>query len=855
MKLEAALAQLARETARMRGRIAAERALRASVPVLGAAFAWATLALAGVQAALPWAVQSLASLAALVLCAILALRARRAWRAPSEDEARNRLAKESRVDQGALEVLRDQPVQYEAAATALWRHARQRSLDQIAELRTGPLRLSLNEVDPRKLRYVLAAAFLGALFFAGASAPERLARAFLPDPGPLLGDRPIMVEAWASPADYTHAAPISLSDRLGQSVATPPSIEVTVRTTGPAGAPLLVFRGEHGKREARFKRAADGAWEAHLALPGPGRLSIVRFYERGFWRMAPAADAAPKASFAAPIANLPGERAAITWRASDDFGLAGLRLRVTPLAPPPDLARADPFESELEVPGGAPRTAGAEAELELAAHPYAGLEVEARLVAVDALGQEGLSEPLRFTMPEHVFVQPLARAAIEIRRHILAERRPYRPTPEARMRSIPDNATLLRNQRIEVLDFDSRPALGRAPEGVRRATRLLDTLTADAQDGYFSDQAVYVGLRLARSELAVAENVRHTDLAAETLWHVAQRAEYGGGADTRRALEESQRLLSQALQQPDGRQSARERIEALRRATARYLESLTQEALRNGGVESAEDTRERTEITERDIERALDNIERLTEQGRTEEARAASEALTDTLQNLDVQLQRADESARQEQRAQQEAQNLADVMQQQQSLSEETERERQEQQQQDSQGGSGGEQQGGQGGDELAERQAQVSESLAQTREQSQADGEASQQALDAAGEAMRRSENALRRGDFEGASAAQAAALGELQRGAAAVAGEEGQPSSTSGERAAEGETGPSEETDPLGRGANGGEDWQNGQGNADPSRTRALFDDIVRRAQDPNRPEAEREYLRRLLDRFGDE
>ena len=38
------------------------------------------------------------------------------------------------------------------------------------------------------------------------------------------------------------------------------------------------------------------------------------------------------------------------------------------------------------------------------------------------------------------------------------------------------------------------------------------------------------------------------------------------------------------------------------------------------------------------------------------------------------------------------------------------------------------------------------------------------------------------------------------------------------------------------------------------DPVRAREIFDEIRRRAQDPNRPAAEREYLRRLLDRFGD-
>jgi hypothetical protein len=59
----------------------------------------------------------------------------------------------------------------------------------------------------------------------------------------------------------------------------------------------------------------------------------------------------------------------------------------------------------------------------------------------------------------------------------------------------------------------------------------------------------------------------------------------------------------------------------------------------------------------------------------------------------------------------------------------------------------------------------------------------------------------------------------------------------------------------DPLGRttGAGTGEGEANVPTQFDPVRAREIFDEIRRRAQDPNRPEAEREYLRRLLDRFG--
>ncbi|HCK84415.1 MAG TPA: hypothetical protein DHW63_07840, partial [Hyphomonadaceae bacterium] len=109
MKLEDALAQLARETARARTRLMLERGLRASFPLLVVMGVWACLALAGVHALTPPMAQSLSALAALCVFAFLLAGASRNWRAPSEDEARARLALDSRLDPGAFETLRDQP--------------------------------------------------------------------------------------------------------------------------------------------------------------------------------------------------------------------------------------------------------------------------------------------------------------------------------------------------------------------------------------------------------------------------------------------------------------------------------------------------------------------------------------------------------------------------------------------------------------------------------------------------------------------------------------------------------------------------------------------------------------------------
>lgn len=859
MKHQDALDQLARETARAGRRIALERALRAGFWLLLAVGAWAAVALFGGQDRLPLLAQSLAAIGALIIFALLGLRARRAWRAPTTDEARRRLAADSALDNAAFEALEDQPTRYDPFSMALWRRELTRALSLVEKAKAGPPRPRLDEFDRYRLRYVVAMLLIGGVIIAGAQAPDRLARAFIPDPGPLLGDRQMAVEAWLTPAEYTRSAPVSLSERLGESIATPPSVEATVRVTGPTGAPRLVFSGEGGRQQARFTRAADGAWEARLAIPGEGQLKIVRFHTRASWRITPQADAPPMVAFAAPVALAPEEHAVVNWRASDDFGVRALRMRVRPVNPPESLSRADPVDIALEMPTGDPREAEDESSVDVGPHPYAGMEVEAQLVAVDALGQEGLSEPLRFTMPEKVFLQPLARAAIEIRRHILAEGRPYRGENGPRTRLIRDASALYPQQRVALRDYDQRPSLRQAPEGVRRAARLIDALTMLPQDGYFRDLAVYLGLRLARSELAVAERTSDTGLAADTLWRTALRAEYGGAADARRALEEAQRQLAEALQQGAPQERIRQLMEALRRATDNYMQALVQEAQRNGERQNMEDTEDQTELSGQDIEDLLDQVQRLSEQGRTEEAQRLLQMLANILANLDVQLAEAQggegENSESEQAMQQSMDQLSEAIGEQRELNSETQQEQQQQQQQQrSQGGSGGDQEGGQGGDDLAERQQEIREAMAQAQGNAEGAGAAPSQSLNEAENAMRRSEEALRRGDFEGAEAAQAAALDQLRQGAEALAAEIRERGREGGQQRGEAGRG---ERDPLGRDARGGA-GDGGDANMpsqfDPVRAREIFDEIRRRAQDANRPETERDYLRRLLDRFGD-
>ncbi len=855
MKLEDAAAQLAREIARARGRLSAERALALAAPVLIALGLWAALWLAGGGDLLPPIAQSLAVAAFMLGALVFAARAAARYRAPSLTEARQRLAVDSRLEPGAFEALDDLPAKLDPLGVALWRREQDAARARAARAKAGPIRPNLNAADPFRLRFVAVLAFVGGALIAGPAFEQRLTRAFVPDPGPLVGDGPIEVEAWVTPAAYTRAAPLTLSDRIGARVETPPSVEATVRVTGPRGFPRLIFEGRGGRREAEFVRAADGAYEAKLAIPGPGRLRVVRFLERAAWRLSPAPDVGPRAQFVEQPRALQNGRIAFAWSATDDYGVRAMALRIAPVNPPPGLRGAAPIDTAFETPAGEPREAEAAVELDLFQHPYAGMDVEVRLVAFDALGQVGQSEPVRFTLPEKVFLQPLARAAIEVRAMVLREARPYRPMRRAW--SAPAMMEwfepLFGKQMLAIKTDDHDPRLERAPAGIRQAVRHLDALTMRADDGYFRDNAVFLGLASARAELRIAREIAETRIAADTLWRTALRAEYGGAADARRALEAAQKALADALASGASQERLAQLMQALREATDAYLQALVQEAMRAGETpQTQEDTQEQTELSERDIDNLMREVERMMQDGRTEEAQALLDQMAGLLQNLDVRLSEGGEGESGEQQGgeggdeslSQSMQELSEAIGEQRALNDETSR--QEENQGEGEGEAG--EQGGQGG--LAERQRQIRESLGQAENAAREGGAPSSQSLRDAEQAMRRAEQALQRGDFEGARAAQDDALAGLRRGAGELAAEMRRRGGEEGDASGPGER------DPLGRmtgGAGAGEGETSVPTEADRVRAREILDDIRRRAEDPSRPDAERDYLNRLLDRFS--
>jgi len=836
-----ALDALAREIARAARALAIERGVALGLPPLLALGLWIAVSLGGLHDLVAPLAATLVGIAALLAVVVITARAVARWRKPTQTEARHRLALDAGLDRGALDSLEDNPTSLDPMGLALWRREQERAAQAVGLAKALPARPPMRRLDPYFFRVIVPIALLAGLIVAGENTTDRLARAFLPDPGPLVGDQPMGIEAWVTPGAYTGGAPVSLSDRIGDKVETPPSPEATIRVTGPVAAPWLDGRvnGKQAHRKVRFAKAADGAYEARFAMPAGGTLRVVRFHTKARWRIAPAPDAAPEGRFvSAPVVG-ENDRITFEWAASDDYGIQGLALRLTPVDPPPGLLGAEAVDTPLESPAGEPKSATGKASVDLAMHPYAGMKVEARLVAIDAIGQKGFGAAAPLRVPEKIFLQPLARAAVEIRKVILHERRAYAQHPLFVSPRITGPADL-----FGIRTDDDDPRITRAPGAVRRAGRMIDAITFAPQDGYFRDTAVFAGFRFARSTLDIARDIKETDYAADILWRTALRAEYGDAADAKRALMAAQQALADAIRRGGDPEEIARLSEALKQATNNYLQALIQEAVRNGeSAEVSEDGFEQSQMSQNDIQEMLEEIQRRAEAGDQAGAQALLQQLAELLNNLEIKL--ADSGAGQGQDGQpseleEAVEGLSEQIGRQRALRDETAKEQQEPQP------------GNQTEQQLGEQQEQLRQDLRVAEQKARsAGGQEGEKDLSEAGDAMDQAAQALKRGDLNEAGRQQENAIRSLRSGAEKMSNE-----AMSRREGRDGrEEGRSGEEDPLGRQMSGTGD--EGDETAVPNQTerqraREILDELRRRAQDTTRPESEREYLKRLLDRF---
>ena len=755
------------------------------------------------------------------------------------------------------------------ASMAVWRAHKQRMAAQVAGAKHVPGDLRVATRDPFALRYLAVLAFGIALLFGSIWKVGSVAGIVAPGTG--LANGPVW-EGWAEPPRYTGKPTLYLNDLDAGALTLPKGTLITLRFYGEVGA--LTLEEDVSGRIGALAAAENGAQDftvlqdGQMAITGPGGR---------VWDVAVQADAPPTVEvLGAPEVAALGEMR-LPFAASDDYGVEGgearIALDLASVTRAYGLTMAPERRADIIVPLPAP-IAGNRAAYEenlvedFSKHAWANLPITMTLNVLDAAEQMGESAPEQMVLPGRRFFQPTAAAVIEMRSDLLWNR---------------ENAPRM----VQVMKAVAyRPDdLFRVETTALRMRRLIDRLELRASYGIDEE---------LREELA------------EDMWNLAIELEEGVLADALDRMRRAQDRLNEAIKNGASDEEIAELMDELRRATEEYMRQLQrQQAQEQEGQEQqqGQQGQQGMQMTQDDLQRMMDRIQELMEQGRMAEAAEALAELQELMENMQITQGQPGQGGGQQSPGQQAMEGLAETLRDQQGLSDQAFRDLQEQfnpnaqsgENQGNEGRNGGQGRGenhegqngegeregqqGQGGDQqnsqgqqgqgadpgsqegLAQRQQALRDELRRQQGslpgQGTPEGDAARDALDRAGRAMDQAEENLRRNDLAGAIDDQAQAMEALREGmralGEAMAQEEqdrqpGQGNAQS-DRQADGR-------DPLGRNQTGdGANSTEGEYAFDEdgyARARRLLDEIRRRSGETERPEVERDYLNRLLDRF---
>ncbi len=758
---------------------------------------------------------------------------------PDDEEAARRVEADSGISARPHEALSDRPADTSAEAQAVWQAHQRRMSERLKGARARRPHAAWAQTDSLGLRGAVIVLIAAGWMVSGDLAKGRLFESFGFAPV-YRGVETAQVDAWLNPPAYTGLAPVFFQN--GETgAASPEGSELVIRTAGVRRAPDV----RHGPERAENRWIGDGVWQSHLVITADAVVTLRAGRERAVYRIDVTADTAPDVNIiAAPSANVAGELT-LEFTVEDDYGATGFLVEFRP-----ENDAAAPWSAIEIAPGDLTRgDDGYRATVLTAQHVLAGSRVDLRVAAQDGGGNTGRSPEVSLTLPERVFLDPLARAVSEQRRIVIGSSREYAPLPERAPMFMQDLQALPPFQSEE-----PERRIERAPEALQSVALALDAIT-DAPEYFFEDPIVYLGLRRELHSLRRARAFDETGPIEANLWQIALRAELGSLADAERALRAAERALMEALARGADETELAPLFEAYQQAMDNYMAALAREAAEEGRVAAGGGPQMNTD----DLQALLDALRDAAELGDTANAREALQALGELLRNMELTLQQGQGNGEQtdeiSQAMRDALEELGDVIGEQRQLQDETFEQAEAGPQGQSQGQAGvpgGDSQGqpsGQGTQALADSQGMLAdrlESLAQALP-----GESGESFGDAA-EAMRRAEEALEDGDAQSAVGQQEQALQALRDGAERLAQGLLERAQESAQAGAEGE-----ETDPLGRPRDSG-GFSNGSGvdipdQAERLRAREILEELRERAAEQGLDQDELDYIERLLDRFG--
>src|SRR5205807_1848692 len=295
----------------------------------------------------------------------------------------------------------------------------------------------------------------------------------------------------------------------------------------------------------------------------------------------------PHIAFAKPPEGTTHAALRNDYQASDDYGVESAKAVIRREGGNPE----ETIELDTPLPGLHLKEAQATSYHDLSPHPWAGLPVEIRLVATDALGQTGESEPVRMKLPERKFEHPVARAIIDQRKEL-------------------------------AIDPGSRLAVADTLGDLRERPQL-----------YRDDTVAFLGMRLAEERLRINEDANSVAEVQQLLWDTALRIEDGRMSLAEREMRRLQQELQDALAKNAPDAEIERLMKELQQALDRYLQALAENMARNPD-QYQQPVDPSKVMSSRDLQRMLDRARDLARNGSRDQARELLSQLQNMLENL-----------------------------------------------------------------------------------------------------------------------------------------------------------------------------------------------------------------------------
>jgi uncharacterized protein (TIGR02302 family) len=776
----------------------------------------------------------------------------------SLQEGMKRVEAASHLEGRPLAALNDAPFDTSSPqGMALWQAHQNRMADKVKRLTAGFPAPRTELLDRWALRAPVLLVLVVAFFVAGPQRVERIAQAFAPiQSAPTV---PVRIDVWATPPAYTSLPPRTLLAGATMDGTTEPPIGAML----PTGSRLTILLSDpdavtasltpmDGTETLTLTSEEDQAGSLETVLDADVTLDLSSQADTLSLPLLITPDTPPTIHFAGEPEGTAVGAIEILYTAEDDYAVESAHADVepaderyadaTPLIPAPRI--------DLVLPQ-TPTGGTVETTRDLSAHPWAGLEVDMTLVATDGAGQEATSETLTVILPQRPFREPLARALVEQRR---------------------------------LLAIDSRTQ-----------PRVLTTLEglALAPETFMEDEfSTFLALTVTTQRLRFAREDQERLEVIDMLWQLALQVEDGDLSLAAERLREAEENLAEALENGASDEEISALMDELREAFQEYMQALA-ERLQNQDMAQMPQDMPMANLNPLAMQDMMDQIQDLAELGASEAARELLDQLREQLDQLrGAQAMEQREPSPQEQQLRESMQELQAITREQQRLLDETfpfssDAQRQQVRPPRQFSPPGGE-------NDQAERPdgnqntAPQSDPLNELAEQQRALEEQLRDLMDAlrdlglnpdqfgeAGDAMEGAGEMLQQGDPTTALGEQGRALEALRQGAQDMMEQLAQGEGQGGEGQAQGpgqSPGPGQGmpritfgpggdgqrgTDPLGRPQReaGG---QNADGTVripeetDIQRARDILNEIQRRLGEQIRPQVERDYLDRLIDRF---